>query len=124
MDSSEVSKQSSSDNTHSFTLPLCCDSVEWCHYADFENIIGVGHYELLSKEQTKIGGITLFQHTQTVSDDNSITNQFGQLSFTKTAPILDLKWHSLEIGIEEKQNENPSIYLSAATCNGTIALYA
>ena len=128
MASLQVENQSKKPSANRFKLPLCCDSVEWCRYADFENIIGVGHYELVSKDQTKIGGITLFQQTNPSSDvaaSGLITSQFHQLSFTKTAPILDLKWHSMSsIGIEEKQNDESSIYLSAATCNGTIDLYA
>eukprot|EP01084_Bolivina_argentea_P206595 352680_1 len=94
-------------------LPLCCDSVEWCHYKPFESLIAVGHYELVTenvKEQTKIGGITLFEYEEQ-------NKKINQLLFKETAAILDLKWHSFT-------PSDSSAYVSTATTIGTIGLYA
>eukprot|EP00483_Globobulimina_turgida_P009530 UN09549 len=92
--------------TCSFEFPLCCDSVEWCHYEELSSLIGVGHYEL-TNNQNKVGGITLLQHQPN-------HEAFNQLSFKQTPPILDLKWHS----------KSSNIYLSAATSIGCIQLYS
>ena len=42
---------------HKTSYPLCCDSVECCRYDPYKSIIAVGHYELNTDTQTKIGGI-------------------------------------------------------------------
>ena len=100
--------KSSEDILCKYNLPLCCDSVECCDYDPYQSMIAVGHYQLNTDNYNKIGGITLFKYDSSSNDKDKIK----QLSFKEMAPILDLKWHSM----------NQNVYLTAATSNGSMEL--
>ena len=97
-----------------YTLPLCCDSVECCRYAPYQSITAVGHYQLNSETQSKIGGISLFKYDS--SNNNDKDNKINQLSFKQTPPILDLKWHSM--------NNNKDVYITSVASKGLIQIFA
>lgn len=110
---STTSGESNCQPLSSVFSKLCCDSVEWCIDQPYQNIVSVGHYELQSKDQTKIGGISLYS-----SDfDSNGSYKLKLIDLVQCSPILDLKWTILS------HKDTPQCYLSSADGDGRICLF-